>query len=44
MQRKRPSRKNEFGSVFVFACSLYRHRYNVCAVGNAAGKFQRGKE
>ena len=30
--------------IFVFACSLYRHRYNVCAVGNAAGKFQRGKE
>ena len=40
MQRKR-RKKKRFG---VFACSLYRHRYNVCAVGNAAGKFQRGKE
>ncbi len=43
MQRKRRKKKTIW-SIFVFACSLYRHRYNVCAVGNAAGKFQRGKE
>ncbi|URW85972.1 hypothetical protein M5E86_20950 [Blautia wexlerae] len=35
MQRKRRKKKTIW-SIFVFACSLYRHRYNVCAVGNAS--------